>query len=170
MAGVLDRAVAHYAPDAMLSTTVPEWGEGGVPLVVYFHRLTLADIDRLAVDTRRGADARLVIRKALDAEGAPLFTVADEPKLTGKVDPWVVKRLALDIVTRSRGPTPAARSAEALAVVAGDPAALDVLATLMAFDGTADETPAAVLASLFEAASEQLRAGDAGPIAAAAKN
>lgn len=98
--GTLDRAKAHFADIGTQSIEVPEWGEPGTPLVIYFKPLTLAEKQKLhTIAELEGYVSRLadcLIMKALDAEGKKLYTIEDKHALRHAVDPDILAR----IVTR----------------------------------------------------------------------
>lgn len=97
---VLEQAKAHFTAFGVQSLEVPEWGEEGKPLVIYWKPITLDERQRLhnAGETV-GYVARLadcLVMKALDAEGKKLFTIEDKRSLRHDVDPDVLAR----VVTR----------------------------------------------------------------------
>jgi len=96
----IDSAKAHFAGFGIQQLEVPEWGEDGKPLIVYWKPMTLAEKQRLAtVGEQDGYLARLadcLILKGLDAEGKKLFTLEHKHALRHSVDPDVLAR----IVTR----------------------------------------------------------------------
>lgn len=98
---VLDRVRARYeaiteAPVAV----VPEWGTNGDPLVVYAKPWTVQDDEKFERAYGRDADWSLhvVIAKALDAEGQPLFSKADLMDLKRQAERHVVTRIASAIM------------------------------------------------------------------------
>lgn len=103
---LIDRMKAHFTDIGVRSIEVPEWGEDGKPLVIYFAPMTLADKQKLmTIGERDGYVARLadaLIMKAMDAEGKKLFTVGDKQALRHQVDPDVLARVVRDMMA---GPT-----------------------------------------------------------------
>lgn len=102
----IDQLKAHFSAQSVRVIEVPEWGDGsGQPLLIYAKPLTLADKQRLRRVAQDGGDievlAYTLIYKATDAEGKPLFTVADKHALMHQVDPDVLARVAAQI-TRPR--------------------------------------------------------------------
>lgn len=97
MSALIDRMKAHFTDLGVQSVEVPEWGEDGKPLVIYFSPMTLAEKQRLVnVGEREGYVARLadaLIMKAMDADGKKLFTVEHKVMLRNHVDPEVLARV-----------------------------------------------------------------------------
>lgn len=107
--GLIDRVRAHARPTLVRQISVPEWGEGGEPLVIYFTPVSLGDLEeaRKAPDGKPHGDMRanaeLVCIKAADAAGKPLFRRIDALSLMTDADPVVVLRIAGQMTS---GPTP----------------------------------------------------------------
>jgi hypothetical protein len=93
----IQAAVKHRNEVGLLWLDVPEWVVDGKPLRVHWRLITLAEYQNLAGQT----NADIVIMKALDASGEPLFTVEDKPELRAHVDANVLARIA-DAVVSSR--------------------------------------------------------------------
>jgi hypothetical protein len=91
------RIAAQFGAEDRHELEVPEWGEPGKPLVIYFTRATLRQISE-ASQLSNGdpfvMNARLVCRKAVDADGKPLFKMAEAQFLLDNADPAVVARIA----------------------------------------------------------------------------
>lgn len=96
----IDNAKVHFAGFGIQQLEVPEWGEEGKPLVIFWKPMTLAEKQRLAtVGEQEGYISRLadcLILKALDGQGEKLFTLEHKHSLRHAVDPDVLAR----IVTR----------------------------------------------------------------------
>lgn len=100
--GVIDRMKAHFTDIGVRHVEVPEWGEDGKPLVVYFRPMTLAEKQKLmTIGEREGYVARLadaLVMKAMDAQGKKLFTIEDKQALRNQVDPDVLARVVRDMM------------------------------------------------------------------------
>lgn len=98
----IDSAKKHFTDLGMQRAEVPEWGEDGKPLVVYWKPITLEEKQRLqTIGERDGYVARLadaLIMKAIDANGAKLFTLDDKFALRHGVDPDVMARLVIQMM------------------------------------------------------------------------
>lgn len=94
----IDRIASHFDSLAKRKIIVPEWGD----LEIYATPMTLADRSQIyrGVDSDDGHTplVRVLIIKARDAEGRPLFSIADQPKLMNRADPVVVVRVANEIL------------------------------------------------------------------------
>jgi hypothetical protein len=98
---VIDRAKARYSKLGLLSVDVPEWApedapEGAEKFKVYFTPLTLNERDK-AGDGSVGM-ARLVIQKARDGAGKPMFKLEDIMDFRTSVEGNVVARIAKAIL------------------------------------------------------------------------
>lgn len=95
---IIDRARAHYQAHGTQSIEVPEWGEDGQPLIVYWTPVTMSErqrvVSRAADGKSADAMAHAVILKAMDAQGKPMFSIEDKHALMNLVDSSVVERLA----------------------------------------------------------------------------
>lgn len=111
MNAILERAKAHYEAQERRRVEVPEWGEGGKPLVVTFSALTVAERRRIFRADRSGnapdghlAAVRAVIFKACDTAGKPLFSELDEKTLLHDVASGPLGRLAQEILAEGEAP------------------------------------------------------------------
>lgn len=94
-------AVAHRNSLGTQHIDVPQWLVDGQPLRVYWTPMTVGEAAKLA--EYRGSpegDVHVLIEKARDAEGKPLFTIADKPLLLMDVSWHVVAGLALLMCAR----------------------------------------------------------------------
>ncbi len=97
----IDRATAHFRSLGTLSLHVPEWSEEGEEFRVYWTPLTIGERAKLFKD---GASVNLatyvdlIVMKALDAQGQPLFTLEDKPRLRNTVSSDVVMRIGLEML------------------------------------------------------------------------
>ncbi|MEK9751746.1 MAG: hypothetical protein VW338_00845 [Rhodospirillaceae bacterium] len=94
---VLDRARAHLADRERGRLEVPEWGEEGRPLVVTWSPMTVRQHNKIYPPGKPVGSTNavmVVIVKAQDEAGKPLFTEADRPALEDEVDSAVVSRIA----------------------------------------------------------------------------
>jgi hypothetical protein len=107
----IDRAIAHWKKTRgeRRSLEVPEWGEGGKPMIVYWGAWTLGEQDRCADDgmmvqvgdkigLRPLGFARVVCVKAEDENGSRLFKDVEERELLNEVQPAIVKRIGTVIL------------------------------------------------------------------------
>lgn len=96
---IIERVTAHFEQFAKKTIDVPEWG-----VTVHASPITVADMD--AIDRAKGAGAKAVailLRKAKDENGNPLFQPTQEWDLLNKADPRVVDRVALEIFGSGSG-------------------------------------------------------------------
>jgi hypothetical protein len=103
MSDAISRAKAHFDSLAPKVITVPEWDN----LQVHATPLTLNERGRIyGKDVNRDEHevlCQIVIIKAKDADGKPLFNQADLPALLHHTDPTVLVRVASEIM-RSAAP------------------------------------------------------------------
>ena len=95
---ILERAKAHFDKQEIIEIEVPEWeDESGNPTIIYSKPMTLAEKKTL-IKFAKNDDieflARLVILKALDQAGNPIFDISDKLTLMNRVDPDVLTRIA----------------------------------------------------------------------------
>lgn len=100
MTGPLERAKAHFRALPVGRMEVPEWGEGGKPLVATWKPMSLAAYAKLterALDIdpggRLGVCARAIAQRAHGEDGKRMFVDADHLDLAMKTDRHVVLRL-----------------------------------------------------------------------------
>lgn len=96
---ILDRVTGHFAAMQPKQIHVPEWG-----VTIHASPITVADMD--IIDRAKGAGAKAVailLRKAKDEQGNPLFAATEEWELLNKADPRVVDRVALEIFGSGSG-------------------------------------------------------------------
>jgi hypothetical protein len=104
----IDQAIAAYGKSAMQSVTIPEWGD----LEVFFSPVTVGDmkfVESKKPKTEYDSTLHLIIRKAKAADGSPLFTIGDKPKLEADVDAAGMVRLAEAMTRRIPKSTEAAK-------------------------------------------------------------
>lgn len=99
---IIDRMKAHFAGLGAQKIEVPEWGEDGRPLVIYYHPITLAERQKImAAGERDGAVAAyadVLIMKALDAQGKNLYTIEHKHALRHSVDPDIIRRVGMQMM------------------------------------------------------------------------
>jgi len=103
MAGLKERVRKHADPERVRRLEVPEWGdESGKPLVITYGMVTLGDLAK--VHELEGANApwqkqaaRIVVMKARDEDGKPLFAMGDAHFLMTEASPGVVNRIAISM-------------------------------------------------------------------------
>lgn len=98
MTTAIDRIRSHFDSLTKRKIDVPEWG-------VEIHATPMTIAERAQVyrgisetDTHTPL-VRVLIVKAKDADGKPLFSIADEPHLLNHADPSVVFRVAAAILS-----------------------------------------------------------------------
>lgn len=97
---IIQQAKAHYSAIPIKETIVPEWGDEDGPLTIYSSAFTLAEkmsINAQAKGDEQAACAYVIIRKAMDANGQKIFTVADKHALMNMVDVNVLVKIAYSI-------------------------------------------------------------------------
>lgn len=94
----LSKIAAHFDAIGTRKIEVPEWG-----LDIYTSPVTIAERTRIYSGTKGDNDYELLVRiliaKARDAEGKPLFTLADKATLLQRADSNVLIRVAADIMS-----------------------------------------------------------------------
>jgi phage-related protein len=93
---VIDQIVAHYNATKDQFVEVPEWGVDGVPLKIYFKRLTPLASTELFKNAVENVD--IVISRALDADGNKMFTLEHKQTLRRNADSSVIARIAAEMV------------------------------------------------------------------------
>lgn len=100
MPSIIDRVTAHYEKEPE-KIEVPEWpDENGTPTVIYAKPLTLSERQKLKKisDDDIELAAALLIMKAKDSKGEPLFTLDDKQKLMRNADSKVIVRISSRIL------------------------------------------------------------------------
>jgi hypothetical protein len=95
---LIDKIKSEYSTAPVHQISVPEWDT-----VIYFKRLTTEELDVSESETPDGVsathgNARLVVLKALDADGKRLFSNSDAEMLISSADPKVINRIASEMV------------------------------------------------------------------------
>jgi hypothetical protein len=95
---ILERAKAHFDKQEITEIVVSEWeDEQGNPTVIFSKPFTLGERKKLykfAKDDDMEFLVRLVIMKALDQAGNPIFDIGDRVTLMNSVDPKIITRIA----------------------------------------------------------------------------
>lgn len=106
---ILDNAKAHFSAKldgGLLSLEVPEWGKDGKPAIIYFKAsLSLKERDPIYQLMRQGTldmFAEVLIIRALNEDGKPVFKKIDKGELMRRVDPDVIIRVAKEIADISQ--------------------------------------------------------------------
>lgn len=97
MTDAIARVRAHFDSIAPKTITVPEWDN----LEIHASPVTIAERGRIyAGDTKDEHElvCRILVVKAKDKDGKPLFTIADMPALLHHADPGVLVRVASEIM------------------------------------------------------------------------
>lgn len=118
MGKALDAALAHYKALGNPFVDVPEWQvpdeaaapeEGKPPktkpLRIFYQPLTLQEREALQTEIERDNYLALLVAKALDDQGAKLFTIEDEPKLKRAASSHVIQRIAMLIMSLPKAAT-----------------------------------------------------------------
>lgn len=98
---LLDKVVAHGAIDVLRHVDVPEWGDEGQPLRLFYTPLSLAemsDVHQMDPAKWHHQAARIVALKALDENRVRLFKTIDAVTLRQQGDRDVVTRIAVAIL------------------------------------------------------------------------
>ena len=95
---ILERAKAHFDKQEVVEISVPEWeDESGNPTILYSKPFTLAErktLYKFSKDDDLEFLVRLVIMKALDADGNRVFDISQKLEMMNRVDPNVITRIA----------------------------------------------------------------------------
>lgn len=98
----IDRAKDHFNSLQVKRIEVPEWGDKKGPFVIYSKPFTLRDQGKLQLATKNSNEsemlAELLIMKALDEKGDPLFTIEDKVALKTQADANILARIAAEIM------------------------------------------------------------------------
>ncbi len=99
---IFQQAVEHFDSRAGIVIEVPEWGGPDGPAVLHAEPLNLREKAQIF----RGASADdlsvlvdVLILKARDGRGEPVFSRADKPLMLRRLDPDVVARVAERILS-----------------------------------------------------------------------
>lgn len=98
---VIERAKTHFSMKEVKVIEVPEWGDENSPLLIYASPMTLAEKRRLFNGTKETdifVLVDLLIMKAKDQKGDPIFTLEHKRDLTSSVDPDVIARVSNEIL------------------------------------------------------------------------
>ncbi len=98
MSDAIARVRAHFDSLAPKTIIVPEWAD----LQIHSTPVTIAERGRIyAGDTKDEHElvCRIILVKAKDKDGKPLFTLADMPALLHHADPSVLVRVASEIMS-----------------------------------------------------------------------
>ncbi len=102
---------AHWERMANQRMEVPEWETADpktgdrVPFVLFYDPVSVADLQALNARAKTPAEqsARLVIAKAKDADGGPLFDITALNTLVNRTPQAIVDRIALAMMTHGGG-------------------------------------------------------------------
>ncbi len=112
----IERAKAHFKQlvDEPMEIRVPEWDIDGDEFTVYATPLTLQDRVILTRNNPNQIEmaANILILKAKDKEGKPLFGKEDKPDLMRAASSSVIKRISEAIVDGSNADEAAVEEAE----------------------------------------------------------
>ena len=103
MSNILERAKAHFKNQTVTRIEVPEWGENGVPLIIYSTPFTLAEKDRIFKGSQEQSLKVLVdciILKAKDDKGDSIFTLEHKRDLMNSVSPDVIVRISNEMISQ----------------------------------------------------------------------
>lgn len=106
MNNVLEKAKQHFAEvvvrEGLQRIEVPEWGEGNQPAQLYFKPMAALPIKTYSRLVMLGSEqtvealVEMLILRALDSEGQPLFKLVDKTEMLRSISPVVV----CDIIKR----------------------------------------------------------------------
>ncbi len=103
MSEATDRIRAHFQALGVREIIVPEWGS-----TIYSTPVTLAERHRIYANAKSENDyevlAKILITKAQDKDGKPLFTAEDRAVLLQKADSAVLIRVAAEIMSSAAPP------------------------------------------------------------------
>jgi small-conductance mechanosensitive channel len=103
MSDVTDRIKAHFQALGTREIPVPEW-----ETTLYTTPVTLAERHRIYAGVRSENDyevlAKILIAKARDKDGRPMFTLEDRAVLLQKADSAVLIRVAAEIMNNAASP------------------------------------------------------------------
>ncbi|MBD8894039.1 hypothetical protein [Roseibium litorale] len=98
----IDNVIAHYSRNKGSVVLVPEWSETGEPFKVYYDPMTPKERKAVSQDNNGVFDAEanvdLLMMKAKDEHGQPLFTADDRHQLLTQADGAIIGRIALAIL------------------------------------------------------------------------
>ena len=98
----IDNVVAHYSRNKASVVRVPEWSETDEPFKVYYDPMTPKERKAISQDNNGVFDSEanvdLLIMKAKDENGKPLFTAPDRHRLLTEADGAIIGRIALEIL------------------------------------------------------------------------
>lgn len=111
----MQRVLAQYDARKTMCIEIPEWGEQGVPLRLFYKAPTLAMLAKVRKDS--GDDdvkmmAMLVALSSMDEKGERLFTNMNWHDLFNGGDPAVVQRIGSAIMAEVRFDNAAIEAAE----------------------------------------------------------
>jgi len=98
---IMARVSAHFAALGKRRIEVPEWGGPDGPLVLFSNPLTVADRSKVYRHAQGSLEflVRVLVLKAEDADGKPVFDVGDVHDLMTAADAKVVERVANEIMS-----------------------------------------------------------------------
>lgn len=99
---VIERATKHWSDrlTEVREITVPEWGDGTDPLVVFVRPANMAQRNKIFKLAQAGdleSLAESLVLRARDKDGAPLFKPSDRETFMTACDPDVMVRVAKEI-------------------------------------------------------------------------
>jgi hypothetical protein len=94
-------AVDHWKSLPRKSVEVPEWQVDGVPLTIYWSPWTLAQRMKIFGAGEMNLDSyiEVILLKAEDSSGAKLYSLEDKPAFKQFMEPTVIARVALEMMT-----------------------------------------------------------------------
>lgn len=103
MSEITDKIKAHFEALGTREIPVPEWG-----ITIYTTPVTVAERARIYGQGAKSNDqdfvARILVTKAKDRDGKPLFTLEDQAVLLQKADSGVLIRVAAAIMNGDSPP------------------------------------------------------------------
>lgn len=101
----IDRARNHFANRQAKEIIVPQWADDdGKPTVIFFPPMTVKQRQYLIeFEKKHGSGLKLLVetlvRHARDENGDHLFSLEDKPLLMNGVDPDVIQRIGVEMLT-----------------------------------------------------------------------
>ena len=93
----IDAVTAHFKSLGTLHIDVPEWQVDGKPMRIFYTPVTIAEREKLTAKSGSDLDLEVLLLKAKDEAGKPLFTIEDKMILRSAGVSGVIQRVSLAI-------------------------------------------------------------------------
>ena len=104
MSTVLQRATEHFRnqlEDNAETIDVPEWGDGNVPLTIYYKPMTAKQSDAIFKYVNSGemyaAMVEALVLRARHEDGKPIFRPVERSTLMTRVDRKIIERVVTEM-------------------------------------------------------------------------